>query len=505
MENFKSNYEINSTQFIEIENNGTVVNTDNKIFQIAIGSNIAALHPFFDNISAYFEGSESSYQLSCVNMNDYVCDVEIFLNNKGGAFIVLKDGTEYYNKQQEVAQKKNESIIFSEVLELRNRVLKEQENFKNQFIGNFSHELRNPLTLISSFSSLLTKTNLDLNQSQLVTAVNNQSNKLRNVLDDIIDLSFLKTGAIELKNKNLNLANFLEGIKLNYNTLLKDQSTSLTVEIAPNLPKTITTDKRRLEQIIVNFLDSAVQHNTGKAIELHIKENQRRANKLSLRIEVINDKGIVPDTDSLSSEDALKSFTKGDSATTSGLGLSIAREIAGLMEGSIRINTNETGTTQIANLKVSFPLHTVDTKEKKTKTAKEALKLTDKIRTIIAEDDDITQMTAMKVLVSTGNFDTQVYSDPSALLAAVEKYDYDVILMSGSLSQVDSIELLNLIKQFANEHNKKIPVFAVTVHTSPADVAMYRKAGFKDVIKKPYTDDELVNTIYKKIKLKKFK
>ncbi len=505
MENFKSSYEINSIQFIEIDQNGIILDSDNKIFPLNNGDTVADLHPFFDNISTYFETNESRFELTCVNMNDRVCDVEIVLNDKNGAFIVLKDGTDHYARQQQVAQKRNESIIFTEVLELRNRVLKDQEDFKNQFIGNFSHELRNPLTLISSFSSLLSKTELNLNQSQLVQAINYQSNKLRTVLDDIIDLSFLKTGSIELKSETFDLTAFLETVKLNYSTLLKDKSTSLEVQIAPNLPKAITADKRRLEQIIVNFLDSAILHNTGEIIELHFKENQRRANKLSLRVEVITRNGVVPDLESLSSEEALRTFTKGESNKNTGLGLSIAREIAGLMDGSIRIKNVAEGTHQIANLKVTFPLHGIEEVTKTEKSKKEPVKLTDKIRTIIAEDNDVTQMTAMKVLVSTGNFDTQVYSDPSALLAAVEKHDYDLILMSGSLSQVDAIELLSLVKQFGNEHNQKIPVFAVTVHTSPAAIAAYRKAGFKDVIKKPYTDDELVNTIYKKMKLKKFK
>ena len=218
MQDFKSTYEISSIQFIEISDSGIIIDSDDKIFPLKKGDSIKELHPFFENIHAYFENNKNKYHLSCVNLEDHVCDVEIVLNNRNGAFIVLKDGTEHYHKQQEVAQKRNESIIFGEVLELRNRVLKDQENFKNQFIGNFSHELRNPLTLISSFSSLLAKTELNLNQSQLIEAINYQSNKLRTILDDIIDLSFLKTGAIELKSKTFNLADFVESIKLNYDT-----------------------------------------------------------------------------------------------------------------------------------------------------------------------------------------------------------------------------------------------------------------------------------------------
>lgn len=118
--------------------------------------------------------------------------------------------------------------------------------------------------------------------------------------------------------------------------------------------------------------------------------------------------------------------------------------------------------------------------------------------------NNTTQLTALKVLVSTGNFDTMVYTDPKELLKAVEKNEYDLILMSSGISQIDSIELIGIIKQFANNKNKGIPIIALTVHTSKRDLAAYRSAGFKDVIKKPYTDDELLNTIYKRLHLKKF-
>jgi CheY-like chemotaxis protein len=76
--------------------------------------------------------------------------------------------------------------------------------------------------------------------------------------------------------------------------------------------------------------------------------------------------------------------------------------------------------------------------------------------------------------------------------------------MSSSISQVDSIELIGIIKQFANEQNKNIPIIALTVNRSREDLEAYRCAGFKDIIKKPYTDEKLLNTIYKRLHLEKF-
>nr|WP_262496450.1 hybrid sensor histidine kinase/response regulator [Nonlabens ulvanivorans] len=267
-------------------------------------------------------------------------------------------------------------------------------------------------------------------------------------------------------------------------------------------------DRRRFEQIITNFLDNALRHNKGDSIEINIKENQRRANKVSLRIEVINNDGLIPDFLGDQEIETYTNLDNGDIEKTTSLSFSIARELAQLMDGEILIKPLETGgTLQVANIKLVFPIHDKEIIEETEETTKNSkIHLTDKVRTIIAEDNSVTQMTALKILVSTGNFDNRVFTDPKDLLEAVDKDDYDLILMSSSISQVDALELISLIKEFANDHNKKIPIIAVTTKTSaPPELVEYRKAGFKDVVKKPYTDDELLNTIYKRLNLKKFK
>jgi len=505
MYQLQRDYSNKDLQFISINNNGNVTESDNQLFELKKNSSIQDFHPFFENIEAYFQ-ERQHLKLECVHLNERIFDIDFIINNDDTAVIIFREGTEFYNKLQLIAQKRNESIIFQETLELRNQVLREQDEFKNQFIGKFSHELRNPLTLVSSFSSMLLKTELNLDQEMLVKAIKVQSDKLRNILNDIVDLSILKNSSLSLENEPFSLRKLLKNLHLNYKTSTSNRGLTINLSIAPEIPKTILGDKRRFEQILTNFLDNALRHNKGDTIDINIKENQRRANKVSLRIEVINNDGIIPD---ISTEEQLEKYAtldNGDIEKTTGLSFSIARELAQLMDGEISIKPlNNGGTKQIANLKLTFPIHDKEIEEETEEVSNNKVVLTEKVRTIIAEDNNVGQMTALKILVSTGNFDNQVFTDPKDLLDAVEKDEYDLILMSSSISQVDALELINLIKQFANNHNKKIPVIAVTTKTSIEDLSALKKAGFKDVVKKPYTDDELLKTIYKRLKLKKFK
>lgn len=495
----------NSPQIISVNADNKVISSDNNLIKLENGSLLSDYHPFFFIIREYFNSQEKNYTIDCVNINEQIFDIEVIVKNNDHALIVLNDETEFYNKFQAISQKKNESIIFSEVLELKNKILKTQQEFKNRFIGNLSHELKNPLTLITAFSSLLRKTELDLDQNKLVEAIHNQSNHLMNILNDITDLSVLNAGKMELKSSTFSLNKLIEQILLDYTTSLTDEMVKIKLNMDPNLPGQIITDRRRFEQIITNFLDNAIQHNKGRFIYLNLQENQRRANKVSLRIEVKTFEGIIPSNSQVNASDAIESWTKGDISRTSGLGISIAQEIALLMEGEIRIKQlEEGGTSQIANVKVAFPIHQREIIDEKAVKEVQKVVLKEKIRTIIAEEHSVAQMTLLKVLVSTGNFDTEVYSDPKLLLDAVAKEEYDLILMASSISHLDAVELMSMIKEFSNAHNKKVPIIAVTTRTSSEDLSMYRKAGFKDIVKKPYTDDELINTIYKRLNLKKF-
>lgn len=485
-------------QFISIDEKGCVTKSDQQLLKVEQGSFLKDFHPFFESVLAFFNSKADHIKFDCVNMFDLALDIEVITHVDNTGVIILRNRTDFYSRIQSIAQKRNESLIFNEILELKNQLLEEKEAFKNKFIRNFSHELRSPLTLISAFSSLLLKGELDLEQTKLVEAVKGQSDTLRKLMDDIIELSQLKKGSPKLENSPFSFKELLETIQINFTSKIALSNNSFEMNVSKDVPEFLISDKKRIEQIISNLIENALTHNSGNRIKLDISENHKRAGKSSLRF-VVQHEGIVPDY--LEDRYLLQDIEK---IEPEGLSFSIARELVDLLDGSITVKRLDKNLTQqIINLKVSFPLHQIQVPLRTSELANK-YKFSEKVKVLVAEENNTTKLTALKVLVRTGNFDTVVYTDPKELLEAVEKNEYDLILMSSSLSQVDSIELISIIKQFANHNNKNIPVIALTVHTSKQDIAAYRGAGFKDVIKKPYTDDELLNTIYKRLNLKKF-
>lgn len=165
-------------------------------------------------------------------------------------------------------------------------MLEEKEAFKNKFITNFSHEVRNPLTLISAFSSLLLKGELDLEQTKLIEAVKDQSDTLKKLMDDIIELSQLKKESPKLSNTLFSFKDLLANIHINFSSKISLSNNFFEMNVSKGVPEFLIGDERRIEQIISNLIDNALIYNSGNYIKFEISENHKRAGKSSLRFVV---------------------------------------------------------------------------------------------------------------------------------------------------------------------------------------------------------------------------
>jgi CheY-like chemotaxis protein len=487
-----------SIQFISVDAQGYVKKSDQNLLHFEEETPLKDAHPFFESVLSLFDSKTDHIKLDGINMFDYYFDVEVITRKDNTGIVVLRDRTHFYNRVQKMAQKDNESLILKEVLELKNELLHEKEAFKYKFIKNFSGEARGPFTLISAFSSRLLKGGLDLEQTKLVEAIKQQSDTLRKLMDDIMELSQLKKEKPELADAPFSFKDLLEQIDTNFNAKINISNNNFEMSVSKDVPEFLIGDKRRIEQIINNLIENALLYNKGHHIKLEITENNRRAGKSSLRI-VVHHEGRIPDD--LENKNLLQGLEK---IEPEGLYFSIVKELVEVLNGTISIKQiGDNITQQIINLKISFPLQHNQLQHKQSEYI-DLYNFTEKVKVLVADENNTAQITTLKILISSNNFETTVFNDPRELLEAVEKHEYDLILMSSSISQVDSIELIGIIKQFANEQNKNIPIIALTVNKSREDLEAYRRAGFKDIIKKPYTDEKLLNTIYKMLHLEKF-
>ncbi len=219
-------------------------------------------------------------------------------------------------------------------------------NYKTEFLANMSHELRTPLNSLLILSRLLAENsegNLDLQQVEFASTIHAAGNDLLALINDILDLSKVEAGKMEVHLAPLSIADLRDSVDRAFRPLAEQSDIAFTIEVDPELPPAFVTDEQRLTQVLRNLLSNAFKFTHEGAVTLRLSEEDGR-----LALEV-NDTGIGIGADKLAL--IFEAFQQADGTTSrkyggTGLGLSISREIARLLGGEIRAaSTPNAGST----------------------------------------------------------------------------------------------------------------------------------------------------------------
>jgi signal transduction histidine kinase/CheY-like chemotaxis protein len=267
----------------------------------------------------------------------------------------LQASEEELRVQQEELQQTNEELEErSRLLEEKNQLIVERNleiqrkaeelelstKYKSEFLANMSHELRTPLNSILLLSRLLSENNeknLSTDQVEYAQVIRNSGTSLLSLIDEILDLSKIEAGKMELEYATVSLAEMTEGLRSLFAPVAKDKGIGLEIERKKGLPLTIETDRMRLEQILKNLLSNALKFTSKGAVTLDVAPEPGPPARLAFTVRDTGI-GIAPDKQAL----IFEAFQQEDGSTRrkyggTGLGLSISRELAKLLGGEIRL------------------------------------------------------------------------------------------------------------------------------------------------------------------------
>lgn len=505
LEDYKKKYTKPVLQHAILDFNGNVVESDNTLFQDLKDKYIGDIHPFFETFSALLTSEDNETVFSCVHLEienrNITADIilQTFKDGKN-PLLIIHDLTSHYLNYQSTAQVRNESVINSQILELKNIYLKEKEVFKNRFIANFSHELRDPLTGILTFTDILSKTNLDLQQKDYIKILHSSSNFLKKMIDDILDISKIESGNLELSIEPFNLLDLLNEIKFNYKLKAEHKGLKFLHSFDEKLPEIIGGDAKRLRQVLTNLLDNAIKFTSNGSVTFNVSLNQIRAQKASIHFEII-DTGIGIEEEKL--EEIFTSFSQvsgDDSIKETGLGLAIVKHLVEHTKSKISVSsTPGKGSTFSTNINfVSKP----SLKIKKDKKKQSQLTTSKKYNILLVEDSEITQLSVLKILASQGQFFLDIATKPDEVLARISNIDneVDLVLMDIKLKEFRGDEIAKKIRKLPERHQKKVPIVAMTAKVFKEDLSLYKKAGINDVLTKPFNESQLLDIISKNLK-----
>lgn len=214
---------------------------------------------------------------------------------------------------------------------------------KSEFVANMSHEIRTPLNSIIGFSELLSKTEVSRKQKSYLESISLGGNTLLAIINDILDISKIEAGKLEIQYEEVNLKNVLNDVKRIFIQNIKDKGLDFKVTFDSTLPSLVLIDEIRLRQILLNIIGNAVKFTHKGFIHINIKALDIKDDKFNLQIDV-KDSGIgIPKVEQ---EKIFESFVQQNGQRNreyggTGLGLSICLKLVNMMNGSILLESVE--------------------------------------------------------------------------------------------------------------------------------------------------------------------
>ncbi|WP_347906036.1 response regulator [Pseudomonas purpurea] len=254
-------------------------------------------------------------------------------------------------EQRDAMDEKNGELNLVQVqLEERADELQRSSKYKSEFLANMSHELRTPLNSSLILAKLLAENpqdNLSAEQVQFAESIYSAGNDLLNLINDILDISKVEAGKLEVRPENTSVALLVDGLRTMFEPLAADKRLAFSTHLEVDAPLTLFTDRQRLEQVLKNLLSNAVKFTEKGAVSLTVS----RLPGQGIAFEV-HDSGIGIAAEQ--QESIFEAFRQADGTTNrryggTGLGLSISRDLAALLGGSISV-ASQTGEGSIFTL-----------------------------------------------------------------------------------------------------------------------------------------------------------
>jgi CheY-like chemotaxis protein len=354
-----------------------------------------------------------------------------------------------------------------------------------------SHEMRTPMNAIMGMTALMKKTVENEKREDMLDKISNASEQLMKLIDNVLDMSDIEDNKLRLSCSYFSFADMIRQITDKADPAIKSKRQTLTTYIDPTIPDFITSDRKRLTQVIMDLLDNAGKFTPEQgSIRLNAFFCGVEDETLTLRIEVIdNGMGISKEQ----CEKLFVPFEQGDGGIDrkfggSGLGLAISQHIVGLMGGAIAVES-EPG----KGSKFFFDIKTSLTTPK----AKDETPVMLKGKTaLLVEDVEINREIVMAMLEDTG---LQIVcaengSEALELFTACPK-KFDVILMDINMPGMDGAEATRRIRALDTPESMRVPIIAMTANVLTSEVETYFSAGMTGHIGKPMDPEKLLSTL----------
>ena len=365
---------------------------------------------------------------------------------------------------------------------------------KSVFLANMSHEIRTPLNAIIGFSQLMNRDKLlSDSQKEYNNSIIRAGEHLLALINDILELSKMEAGRLELNSKNVDLKALIADIQLMFKGPAQSKHLRFILETAADVPQYIIVDENKLRRIFINLIGNAIKFTDEGGVAVHIRVEKSLENKNHLVVEIQDSGlGISKNESSKLFKHFIQTSTGINKSSGSGLGLALSRELAILMGGDISFSS-EAGKGSIFTFSVE--IENGDASAVQSVINKRVVGIenqTKEYRILVVDDKEENLQVVVNLLTMVG-FETKEAVNGQDAICKFETWNPHLILMDMRMPVMDGYEATRLIK--LTEKGKQTPIIALSASSFNDERQKSIMLGMQGHIRKPFRESELFSVI----------
>jgi len=456
----------------------------------------------------------------------------------------LEERTKALELQRDDTRRKNEALEQAQ-LEIRQKAeaLEIASRYKSEFLATMSHELRTPLNSILVLSEMLAnnkKSSMTSEEVEFANVINSSGKDLLDLINDILDLSKVEAGKLEIDVEQMNLEEIENFIISTFSPLTNNKGITLTTKLEGNLPESIETDPQRLFQIVKNLMSNAIKFTEKGGVSMRIFRPDKNVRFSQPGLTAENTIGIeVSDTGIGISEEKLKvifdAFQQADGTISrkfggTGLGLTISRSFSRMLGGEIHVDSKvEEGSEFILFVPIKFQKSTKSAeKPQDIKTPVKLKEMSDKPKDpvnnpsliisqpqgteesesasgfmtdaiftnkkILIVDDDMRNVYVLSKILEERKVNILIGRNGREGIEKVKQNpDINLVLMDIMMPEIDGYKAIREIR--ADKRFSQLPIIALTAKAMKGDREKCIEAGANDYLSKPVQTEKLISLL----------